>query len=280
MTRRDKVILFCAVLLAGLVAATALVYWIGADRNEAGPILLFCFSVVLGAGSVWVVHRTLIRARRGEALLDPDFRAAYQTVRDAAASSPLGVRTRGEVLDDVLDLMLSSQRDGRHAAEAIGNPVTFASEILRVYLRPGRRWLLDALDGLVAWGLMVLGSGLLLWIEDAERPIDQVRLDGFLLVFFTVVAFNLLPLTRRLIAAGNPWAYILPVAGGVGMVLVAELARKFLYALPMVRTMLDGEVRVFPGAAVPFVILVIVIGLFIAKLQLRRRPVRKLHSRG
>ena len=95
-----------------------------------------------------------------------------------------------------------------------------------------------------------------------------------MLVFFGLVSFLLIPVLRRLISKGNPWMYLLPLAGGVLFVLAAELLRALWYDVGAVRFFLDGQVGVFRYAAVPWALLCAVPLLIGVKALIRKRRVR------
>ena len=91
-----------------------------------------------------------------------------------------------------------------------------------------------------------------------------------MIVFFILVAFVLLPVTKIGAGKRNPWIFIVPVAGGVIFVLLAELLRAFFYDIQAVQYFLDGSLRMIPNNMI-LMIYILAIPLFIMLKRISRK---------
>ena len=60
----------------------------------------------------------------------------------------------------------------------------------------------------------------------------------------------MLPVAKAQTGTRNPWMYMIPVAGGVIFILLAEFLRAFFYDVNVVRQFLDGSVQMVPNAVI------------------------------
>ena len=88
--------------------------------------------------------------------------------------------------------------------------------------------------------------------------------------FFALVAFLLIPVSKAQTGMRNPWMYMIPVAGGILFILLAEFLRAFLYDVNAVRQFLDGFVRMVPNVVILMIYLLSVL-LFLMLKQISRK---------
>jgi DNA-binding ferritin-like protein (Dps family) len=251
MTHRNKIKLMSSVLLALLVILSAIAFALSSTSQNAAnnaSRLLIAIIILASISSVFVVYFTTVQKRKYEKLLNEDYFKEYEILKDAVANSQLAISSKKEVNGDLLDILLSAQEAGKSVHEVVGNPERFAREILLSYARPTQLAILSFLDSLIAFVLLVIGASLFLWLEETQQSFFAIRLDIAMVVFFILVAFVLLPVTRKQTATKNPWTFFLPIAIGILFVLLAELLRAFFYNLEVVKQFLDGTFRMIPDA--------------------------------
>ena len=251
MTQRDKITLISSVLLALLVILSAIAFAISSiSQNTANKALtlLIALIILVSISSVFVVYFTKIQKRKYEKLLNQEYYQEYKILKDAVANSQLTNSNKKETNEDILDILLSAQEAGRSVHEVVGNPERFAQEILLSYARPTQLAILNFLDSLIAFVLFVIGASFLFWFEETQQSFFAIRLDIAMVVFFILIAFVVLPVTRKQTSTRNPWTFLLPIAIGILFVLIAELLRAFFYNLEVVKQFLDGTLRMIPDA--------------------------------
>jgi DNA-binding ferritin-like protein (Dps family) len=251
MTQRNKIKLISSVLLALLVILSAIAFAISSTPQNAAnnaSTLLIAIIILASISSVFVFYFTKVQKRKYEKLLNQEYFQEYEILKDAVANSQLAISNKKEVNEDILDILLSAQEAGKFAHEVVGNPERFAQEILLSYARPTQLAILSFLDSLIAFVLFVIGTNLLLWLGEPQQSFFAIRLDIAMVVFFILVAFVLLPVTRKQTSTKNPWTFLLPIAIGILFVLLAELLRAFFYNLEVVKQFLDGTLRMIPDA--------------------------------
>jgi len=276
MTKRDKVVMISAAVLAILVVATTILQAAtSAQQNRPvfwpvtiGIILLSLFSVVF-------VFIRRVRKSAYEKKLKPDFFNAYQGVKDALASSELPTVYQREALSDILELLLSAQGSGKTANSVIPNSKEFSRRILFAYSSKSRAGVIGLIDGCIAFLLFVLGSHTLLWLEQTGQDYFLVKTDASLVLFFIIIAICVLPFLRRLAVKQSIWAYILPLVTGILLIGLMEISRKFFYAIPLVKAILDGTVLMIPNAVLFGIYLLTIPLLLLLKSAIRRLAMRE-----
>jgi hypothetical protein len=84
-----------------------------------------------------------------------------------------------------------------------------------------------------------------------------------------------LPLLRRLAAKQSIWAYILPLVTGILLIGLMEILRKFFYAIPLVKAILDGTVLMIPNAVLFGIYLLAIPMFLLLKSAIRRLAIRE-----
>ena len=267
MTQRDKITLISSVLLALLVILSAIAFAISSiSQNTANKALtlLIALIILVSISSVFVVYFTKIQKRKYEKLLNQEYYQEYKILKDAVANSQLTNSNKKETNEDILDILLSAQEAGRSVAQ----------EILLSHARPTQLAILNFLDSLIAFVLFVIGASLLFWFEETQQSFFAIRLDIAMVVFFILVAFVVLPVTRKQTSTKNPWTFLLPIAIGILFVLLAELLRAFFYNLEVVKRFLDGTLRMIPDAGFLTIYLLSIPVLLLLKQIIRNRSWR------
>jgi DNA-binding ferritin-like protein (Dps family) len=271
MTNRNKVLLVSSIILALLVIASVVVWQINGQSNgEKIPMVVFAVIILISVLSVFVVYFSKIQKRKYEKLLNQEYYEQYEIIKDAVANSQLSASTKKDIIEDILEILLSAQESGKNVREVIENTDMFANEIIQSFAMPFRLAMLNLYDSLIALILMVVGASLLLWLEQTQQNFFTTELDISMTVFFLLVAFVLLPVTKIGAGKRNPWIFIVPVAGGVLFVLMVELLRAFFYEVQAVQHFLDGTLRMVPNSMI-LLIYSLAIPLFLMLKRISRK---------
>jgi len=272
MTNRNKVLLVSSMILALLVIASVVVWEMtGQSSGEKIPVVLIVTIIVISILSVFVVYFLKIQKKKFEKLLNLEYYEQYEIIKDAVANSQLSVVTKKEIIEDILELLLSAQESGKSVGSVVGDPQVFTNEIINSFAKPIRLVMLSLFDGLIAFILMILGASFVLWLEQTQQSFFATRLDISMVILFLLVTFLLIPVTKAQTGKGNPWMYMIPVAGGVLFILLAEFLRAFFYDVNAVRQILDGSVRMVPNVVILMIYLLSVPSFLILKQISRKR---------
>ncbi len=277
LTKNNKIILFSSILLALLVILSVLIWGFMDNKNPDGgnlPLPLLVTILAAAVLSVFVVFFTKIRRKKYEKSLNSAYFEKYEQVKDAVYHSQLPMGIKKEISEDVLELVLSAQNEGKQAEEVYGDVQAFSKNILSAYAKPSRFIFLNLIDSLIALILFVFGVNLFLWLENADQTIFAMRIDIAMIAFFILVAFILVPVIKSQFSSSNPWVYLLPIVGGISFVGVAELLRFYFYENPAVQWFLDGSVRLMPNLPALLSFVVSIPLLLILKLFIRGRILR------
>jgi hypothetical protein len=125
MTKRDKVVMLASALLAVCVmagAAASLVFSGRAKGSNTESVLMTAGIILICLLSIVAVYFAKVRKGKNEKLLNSDYLREYEIIRDAVANSQLSPGSKREIYDDVLDMLLSAQRDGKAVSDVVGHP--------------------------------------------------------------------------------------------------------------------------------------------------------------
>ena len=273
MTTRNKILLISSVVLALLVIGSVLVWQVSSVNQADGeniPAFVVITIIVISVLSVFIVYFSKIQKKKYEKLLNEEYYEQYEIIKDAVMSSQLSAMTKKDIVEDVLELLLTAQESGEPVQFVVANSEEFARNIIQTFARPFRLAILNLYDAFIAFFLMVVGVTLVLWLEQTQQSFFLTRMDVSMLALFALVAFILLPVTKSGAGSRNPWIYLVPVAGGVLFVLLAELLRAFFYDVKVVQQILDGTVRMVPNGMILAVYL-LSIPLFLILKQISRK---------
>ena len=271
MTTRNKALLVSSTVLALLVIASVVVWeFTGRSNGEKIPVVLLATIIVISILSVFVVYFSKIQKKKYEKLLNRDYYEQYEMIKDAVMNSQLSAVTKKDIIEDILELLLSAQESGKSVGSVVGDPQIFTNEIIRSFAKPIRLAMLSLFDGIIAFILMILGASFVLWLEQTQQSFFATRLDISMVILFLLVTFLLIPVTKAQTGTRNPWMYMIPVAGGVLFVLLAELLRAFFYDVNGVRQILDGSVQMVPNVVI-LMIYLLSVPLFLMLKQISRK---------
>lgn len=278
MTKRDKIVIISASLLAFCVIASA--GWFAADSSknigkaDTESIVYFGVAVVLGIFSVLIVYLSKVRKNKFEKMLTGEYLTEYEVIKDAILNSHLSDVSKKETIDDILDILIEAQGSGKAVAGVIGNSASFSKKIISEFLSPGRHMVLNLLDGIKAFSLFVIGITAALWLEQVGTNIFQVGMDTSMVLFVFLIAFLIIPATKKLTSTRSPWMFFIPLSAGILYVLTAIVLRKYCYDFQGVKLLLDGSITMIPNITVFMVYILIVPVLKKLKTYLRQQPYR------
>jgi hypothetical protein len=276
MTKRSAFILISAVLLAVsiIVSSILLILETPDFQKNPAPVLIASGLIVLSLFSVGFIYVAKIRKRPDEKKLNVSYTHEFETVKDAIMNSPLTGSDKKAIVDDVLELMLTAQANGKSAQAAIGDAASMAQGILKVFMSRPRSVVIGLINAVIDFLLFTLMACVVLWLEDVSAGFFNQRIDIVMLVFMAFISFILIPVIKRLTSRNRLWAYFLPIAAGIGLIGLVELLRATLYNSSIVRMLLDGSLVMIPDMTALLAILVIIMILFMTRLGIRRLPKR------
>lgn len=273
MTTRNKILLSSSIILALLVIVSVYMWGLSStyqvERNSI-QIIFVVGIVLVSISSVFIVYFTKIQKKKFEKLLKGSYFEQYEIIRDSIANSQLSVFSKRDVIEDVLELLLTAQESGKPVDSVIQDAESFTQDIIQTFAKPSHLTILSLYDSLIAFILMVVGASLVMWLEATQTNFFAIKLDISMVFFFLIVVFFIIPVTKGQAGTRNPWIFMLPIAGGVLFVLVAEILRAFFYDVNGVKIFLDGSVRMVPSVEILMVYL-LSIPLFLILKQFSRK---------
>ena len=274
MTKRDKIIILFASILAILVIASIIFQrTYDGTKGQSSPILLTIGLIVVSLLSVVFVYVRFVRKSRYEKRLHPEYYETYQGIKDSLAHSNLPLTDKREAISDILELLISAQENGKAVSDVIPNGTEFAYKVIQAYMKNGRKWVLLLLDGCVAFFGFILLTQTLLWLEQPLQNYFLQKIDNSLLLFFAVIAFVVLPFIKWCSAKQSYWAYMLPLLSGITLIGLMEALRYFFYESALVKILLDGSVPMIPSISVLGGYILLATLLFLGRRMIRRRSI-------
>jgi hypothetical protein len=209
-------------------------------------------------------------------MLNNEYFQKYEIIKDAVMNSQLSNISKKEIKEDVLDIIITAQKSGKSAEDAIGNPESFSQNILFAYARPGRFSILNIIDGVIYFIFFTLGASIFLWFEQTSKNLFEVSIDISMLIFFFLICFIIVPVTKRLTSTKNYWMFLLPVSFGIAFILIAELARRFFYNAEIVRHLLEDTVKIVPNISILILYIILIPVLLFLKSYMRKRLLQSI----
>lgn len=274
MTKRNKIVLLTSIVLALGVIAGIILYAVNNKTNNIISFIYIGIVILLGIGSVPLIYFLKVRKSKFEKLLDDKYFLKYEIIKDAVKNSQLSNMSKKEITEDVLDMLISAQKSGKSAEEVIEDPEVFIREIITTYASPGRLAVLNIIDGVIYFVCFVLGASILLWFEHTDMSFFKTGVDINMILFFFIISFIIVSVTKKLTSTKNYWMAVIPVAFGILFVLLSEMLRHFFYDLELVRQFLDGTVRMVPNIVMLAVYLIVVPVAVIIKSFIRKKLLR------
>jgi DNA-binding ferritin-like protein (Dps family) len=261
MTNRSKTILISAALLALLVAAglARKLLQTGTARTQA---YFYGFIAVLCIASVPLVYWLKIRLQGFEKQLTGAYLEKYEQVLEHIGNASLHGTVKTDLAGDVLEMLLTAQKTGRPADLVLPDTAAFAAELIEA--RTGHRAsrLMSLLSSMIYLVCFILGTQLLLWLEDTYKNLFAIRQSYDILSFYLLLAFVLLPLLKSERVQAKSWRYLLPLGSGILFVLLDSTLRHF-----------GGDVNVIPDQIVLIAMMALIPLLLLARQSLKsRRP--------
>lgn len=252
LTARSRGIIYLALCISGLVIATAVLYFIAARRQDgvdgqtAWVVIGIAAAALLAIGFVFYMRARRSRYTRN---LEPPYYAAYEHVSDILQASPLGIAERRETLSDVLDLLWQAQRDGRPASDVTGDDVAGFMESVQASFGYRHTFLYYILNGIQYGVVYLLLLQTVLFFEGAGQvSFFEGRLDISMAALLCVVSFVVTPLIRHYVRRQKIGTVVLiPIGLMIVFIGVMELSRAYLYHIPWIRTLLDGQAALIPS---------------------------------
>jgi hypothetical protein len=274
MTRRSSVILLSSILLAASVITTV-VLWIvegGGAWASTSTIVISIGVILVSILSVAFIYQVKVKRRSDEKKLNERFFREFELIKDSIINSPLPQSNKKGIIEDVLEILLTAQSNGKTVEAAIGDTESFAKDIVSACISKPRSIVIDFLDGTIAFILFILLISTLSWFEDFSMGFFNQRIDIIMALFVAVISFVLIPIIKQRSSKKSAWVYFIPLAAGVIFIGIIELLRTCLLNSSIVKALLDGSIIMIPNIASLAVLLVVFIILFAVRGNMRRLP--------
>lgn len=271
MKKKSKIALLASVILP-VIAASIILIKAASAENIANIQLIVFYACLVGLAivSVGVTYFTKIKKNNLEKQLQEDFYQGYDVIKEYIMNAQLDTATKKEIKEDVLDLLITAQNNGKSFDETVGEAQKFSLDILQQY---GKTTKYNIEHFVESWIFMIgftLGVKVLLWLEDTNRDFFDIHITLPLIVFFAILSFILVPYLKIHPISQNPKSIFLPIGLGVICVGILELSRRFLYDYQWIRTFLDEEIILVSTPTVLTIICIIFISLFFIKQYLKK----------
>lgn len=279
MTKRDKVVMLSAVLLAFCVIVSTFLFSANSNENNGNvnveSLIYVSAVIIIGIISVAAVYFTKVRKGKYEKMLNTAYFKEYEIIRDAIMNSQLSDKSKKETVEDILDMLLEAQKAGKSIDVVIGNPVEFSQKIICEYSRLRRFVILSLFDGIIAFALFVIGVTTVLWLEQVDKGFFSIGVDISMVMFFVIVAFLIIPATKKLTSTKNPWMFMIPLFAGIAYILVTMILRKYFYSVELVKALFDGSIIMIPNMIAFMMYLLVIPILMKLKSFIRKQPIRE-----
>ena len=278
MTKKSKIILLSATLLAVCVLLSAVLFFFGSYQangaTDSASILYVAGIVLLSILSVLFVYLAKVRKSNIEKLLDAPYYVKYEIMKDGLLKSQLSAKKKNEIREDILDLLLSAQTSGKPVDNAVEDPAAFVRNIIEVFSKPHKTLILSLIGGAVTSILFIILLTVFSWLEETGSNFFSAEIPISMLIMALLIAFLIIPATTGYKSVKHFWLYLLPLGFGIIYILTLEMLRATLYNTEAVRVFLDGSIAVITSPLVLLMYLVSLLVLTVSKTLIRKRMIR------
>lgn len=274
MTQKSKVILLSSILLALCVIGSTMMTIFDSNWSLSNTsTLLFTVGIFLiSISSVFFIYFKKIVKKPDEKKLNKVFFRQFEMFKDIILSSSLPKNYKMNIIEDVLEMLLTAQFDGRDVDSTLGDPESFAKDIISACINKPKSVMNHAIDSAIAFILFTMLISSFLWLEDISKDFFAQRIDISMIIFYAIISFVLYPVIRLFIMKKSIWAYTIPLLSGIAFIAITKLLRVYFYETNLVKTLLDDTIGMIPNLGVLVFWLIALMLLYVLRINIRRLP--------
>jgi len=237
--------------------------------------LLSLVIIMIGEFLLFDSIVNFLRRKKGyEKFLNEDYFREYEKIK--AIISPAFSRIkRKEVLNDVLEIMISAQEQGRNVKDVVGNSDEFAFNIIESYGLINPRWI-HLLNGIMVSLCLLFGSHLGIWFMErmnffnALIPSIFVILSILLGIVLFIISYNL----KRRDKLKKVRILLYFIFGSFTLLLLISIIGDF-YELPLFNYLFHPNIAVIPNVYVLSLYLFIIVATLLLNQYFRKKSLRQ-----
>ena len=262
LSAKSRWILYLSIFISGLVIFTTVFYFVTAQKSPGSRPnnLIIIIIIILAVLSVLAMLFTRLKLRKSTSALSPEYFEMYEEIADKLNGTAMSVMEKKETLNDILDLFLLAQKDGRSAEDVAGKNIDeFVNQIQDSF--GYRSKLLHNIFVGIQYSvlyLFLLQGFEYLNYSGAGFFNQEISISTSMLLL--PIAFIGAPLMTSLIRKNRlAFAMLIPIAIFILYIGLMESIDAFFMDIPWVYTFAEGHVNAIPNVWM----LIFWIGLFV-----------------
>lgn len=267
LTKKSRWMIYFSLFLSGTLILSTIFYFIAAKDSEspnAEKIMLIIVLIAVLAIVAMLISR--LRLRKNTKNLSPEFFEVYEEISDKLGGSTMSAMERKETMNDILDLFMLANNDGRKVSDVIGdNTDNFIDQIQKSF---GYRssMLFNFITGIQYSISYLFMIQMFIYFENTGNGFFNQQLEVSMIFMLTLLAFVGVPFLFHFKRKDK---YVLMIIVPILLLGVfigtMETIDKYFMHIPWLYTLAEGEINAFPNVG----FLALWISIFVITIALK-----------
>lgn len=284
LSKSSKGIIYTSLALSVLLIINIVFYLSKAPKGEVQNIGMYIALILLAVGSFLFVF--ISRRIRDNKIknLEKEYRETYDKITQYIGMSNLTLREKKDIGNDLLDLLMTAQKNNKSVDEVIGAQLEiekFANNILEAH-GANSKTLFYVMTGAQYFLLYIVMAQGFVYIEQRNAGISffEAESEYSLIGIFALISFGLLPIILSLYKKAalhnkGTMAYIFPIIGIsvlflIGYHIFMEILRRYFSNIAIVNTYINGTNNFISNSIILMAIVVLIFVLFLLKRKINK----------
>ena len=273
MTRNSKIRIGVALFIGMMLIVSISIYLrivLSQERMSFAILMIAGVLIALAILSIFMTYRKI--SKEGyEKDLNGKYLELYERVKEFLDHENISKKSREEIKEEVLDIILSSQKEMRDPEEIFGENFERAIENWVESYGTSNKMITLIIDSLMLFFVFMISMHLLNYIENLEIEFFKVEIDNFMLIYIALITFIMVPIARIFSRKGKYILYI-----GIPMIIVGifvtftEISHRILPESNFTRWYNEGSINLISSPFILFAFIGMAVFLFIVKRMIRK----------
>lgn len=273
MTRNSKIKIAVALFIGMMLILSISIYLrlvLSQGRLSFEMIMIAGVLILLAVLSI-VMTYSKISKKGYERDLNGKYLELYERVKEILDHENISKKSRMEIKEEVLDIILNSQNDRRDPEEIFGENFEKAIENWVESYGTSNKVITLMIDSVMLFCVFMISLHLLNYIENLEIEFFKVEIDNFMLIYIALITFIMLPIARIFSRKGK---YIMNI--GIPMIIVGifiaftEISHRILPVSNFTSWYNEGTINLISSPLILFAFIAMAAFLFIIKRIIRK----------
>ena len=273
MTRNSKIRIGVALFIGMMLIVSISIYLrivLSQERMSFAILMIAGVLIALAILSIFMTYRKI--SKEGyEKDLNGKYLELYERVKEFLEHENISKKSREEIKEEVLDIILNSQKEMRNPDEIFGENFEKAIENWVESYGTSNKVITLMIDSLMLFCVFMISMHLLNYIENLDIGFFKVEIDNYMFIYISLLTFVMVPFARVFSRKGKYLLYIgIPVILAGLFIAFTEISFRFLPDSSFTRWYNEGSMNLISSPFILFAFIAMAVFLFIIKRMIRK----------